>query len=118
MSKQRQRNETGAVAVVFAISTLLIFGLAAIGVDLGNAMNRRKENQTSSDLAALAGADALPVVTGDVAAALNARQKVADWLNKNQPKSDSDGCANGGTGPITLTFDGDVWGRMLSILYV
>lgn len=106
MSTQRKRNDAGAVAIVFALSTLLIFALAAIGVDLGNAMNRKKENQNSADLAALAGADALPVAVGDAVAALNARQKVADWLNKNQPSSDGDSCSTS-TATITALQLGD-----------
>jgi len=95
MSSRKQRNETGAVAVIVAISALLIFGLAAIGVDLGNAMNRKKETQNSADLAALAGAYGLPD-TGPATV-----QMVADYLNKNQPRTDgTDKCD---TTPGTIT---------------
>ena len=55
-----------------------------MGVDLGNAMNRKKLTQNSADFAALAGADGLPTTRTTTI------QLVADWLNKNQPVSDGD----------------------------
>lgn len=90
----RSRNERGAMAIVFAMSALLIFGLAAISVDLGNAMSRKKQNQTSADLAALAGAGSLPAPNSDPAAQLAVRQKVAEYLNQNKPYSDGSDCNN------------------------
>jgi Flp pilus assembly protein TadG len=83
------------VAIIFAIATLLIFGMAAIGVDLGNAMNRKKQTQTSADFAALAGANGLPDTgSGTI-------QAVVDYLNKNQPPTDgNDGC-DPSSGPVT-----------------
>lgn len=97
MSNRRNRNEAGVTAIIFGISALLIFSLAAIGVDLGNAMNRKKQNQTSADLAALAGAGSLPAA--DAASQLIVRQKVADYLNENKPATDGNAC--GGSGTIT-----------------
>jgi hypothetical protein len=84
------------VAVIFAISAAMIFGLAALGVDLGNAMNRKKLTQNGADLAALAGAEGLPTQDDTTL------QKVADYLNKNATATDgSDGC-NPDTGPVTV----------------
>jgi Flp pilus assembly protein TadG len=81
-----RRDERGAVAVIFAICAVMIFGLAAMGVDLGNAMNRKKLTQNNADLAALAGAPSLPAsdATGQDAV----RQQVASWLNTNSVVSD------------------------------
>ncbi len=93
---RRTRNERGAVAIVFAISAVLIFGLAAIGVDLGNAMNRKKETQTSSDFAALAGANGLPDTSPTTV------QLVADYLNKNQTSTDGNDKCDQSPGPVTV----------------
>ncbi len=103
MSRRRCVDERGTVAVIFAICALVLFGVAAMGVDLGNAMNRKKENQTSSDFAALAGASGLPITDSTTV------QKVADYLNKNQPASDGTDKCNTSTGPITVSdlTDGD-----------
>lgn len=90
----RNRDERGAVAVVFGICAVALFSVAAMGVDLGNGMNRRQENQNSADFAALAGAALLPAKTSDQQTA--ARQKVADYLNQNRPSSDGDTCNNSG----------------------
>jgi Flp pilus assembly protein TadG len=97
------RNEGGAVAVIFAISATMIFGLAALGVDLGNAMNRKKLTQNSADFAALAGASGLPD-TSDTT-----RQIVADYLNKNEPDTDGTDKCDTSPGPVTVAQlkDGD-----------
>lgn len=101
--RRRTRDERGAIAVVFAICAVLMFGMAAMGVDLGNAMNRKKLTQTSADFAALAGASGLPL-TGSTTV-----QAVADYLNKNQPSTDGTDKCNTATGPVTVAqlTDGD-----------
>ncbi len=86
---------TAALAVI-----LMIIG--AMGVDLGNAMNRKKLTQNSADFAALAGADGLPTTTSTTT------QLVADWLNKNQPISDGTTDCNPNAGQtITATMLSD-----------
>ena len=62
------------------ISLVLIVG--ALGVDLGNTLNRKQLTQNSADFAALAGASGLPTTSSTTV------QLVADYLNKNQPTSD------------------------------
>ena len=104
MSRARtRRNDHGAVAVLFAICAVLVFGMAAIGVDLGNAMNRKKQTQTSADFAALAGANGLPA-TGTATV-----QAVADYINKNQPRTDGTDKCDTSPGPVTVDelTDGD-----------
>jgi Flp pilus assembly protein TadG len=86
MSRSNRRDEKGAVAVIFAICAVMIFGLAAMGVDLGNAMNRKKLTQNNADLAALAAAASLPA--SDAAGQTSVRQQVATWLNTNSVASD------------------------------
>lgn len=91
----RERDQRGAAAVIFAISAVLVFGLAAIGVDLGNAMNRKKLTQSSADLAALAGANGLPDTSNAT------RQLVADYLNKNRTATDGNDKCDQSAGPVT-----------------
>ncbi len=52
--------DEGAVAVLVAILTIVLFAAAAVAVDLGQAFQRRRATQTTADLAALAGAQDLP----------------------------------------------------------
>lgn len=103
MNRWTRRDERGAVAVIFALSALMIFGLAAVGVDLGNAMNRKKQTQTSADFAALAGAEGLPD-TGATTV-----QKVADYINENQPATDGNDECDTSPGAVTVAqlTDGD-----------
>jgi hypothetical protein len=54
------RDDRGAIAVLFAILSLVIFGVAAFAVDLGNAYQRQRSVQTQVDMAALAGGEQLP----------------------------------------------------------
>jgi hypothetical protein len=97
MSRWTRRDDRGAVAVIFAISAVMIFGLAALGVDLGNAMNRKKLTQNAADLSALAGAEGLPAQDDSTL------QKVADYLNKNATATDgTDSCNPDGGGPVTV----------------
>ena len=59
MSRPRTR-ENGAVAVLVALSSVVIFGLAAMAVDLGNAYSRDRQVQTQADIMALAAGVNLP----------------------------------------------------------
>jgi hypothetical protein len=104
MSRWSRRGERGAVAVVFAICAVLIFGLAALGVDLGNAMNRKKLTQNAADLAALAGADRLPAQDDTT------RQKVADYLNANATFTEGNDKCDQSPGDVTVAQlkDGDL----------
>ena len=85
MSKRRRarRDESGAVAIVVAVLIVIVLSIAALGVDLGNAMNRKQLTQNSADFAAIAGANGLPDTT------TSTLQLVADYLNDNQPASDN-----------------------------
>jgi hypothetical protein len=48
------------VAILTVVFTVMIFAVAALAVDLGNAFSRRRQAQTMADLAALAGGKGLP----------------------------------------------------------
>ena len=72
----RPRDESGAVAVVVAFFSVVMFALGAIVVDLGQARGLRVQAQTGADAAALAATNAIyaagtavPDVSGAVSAA-------------------------------------------------
>jgi hypothetical protein len=56
----RARNERGAVAILVAALTVVLFGIAALGVDIASQSNRRQTLHDALDTAAHAAAIALP----------------------------------------------------------
>lgn len=50
------KEDSGATLILVAISMMVLLGVAAIAIDLGAGFNERRQDQTSSDLAAVAGA--------------------------------------------------------------
>ncbi len=98
-----RREERGAIAVMTAILVVVLLGIAALGVDLGNAMNRKQTTQNSSDFAALAGANGLPNVSTTTV------QLVADYLNINAAQNDGGTGCNPNSGmPVTAAMLTDV----------
>lgn len=91
---RRSAGEHGTVAVVVAICSVLIFSIAALAVDLGNAMVRKRDVQSQADLAALAGAPKLGE-SNTKSATDEAVMAVAKYLNENRPQDD----AHGGPAP-------------------
>jgi Flp pilus assembly protein TadG len=74
--RHRDRTERGAVAILVAVMTVALFGIAALVADLGQARVVRGEAQAASDASALAAGNALYLsgrqtadVTGAIAAA-------------------------------------------------
>lgn len=90
---RRRRGDRGAVAVVYAIVSLVILIVAALAVDLGNTVARKTNSQTQADFAALAAAPELSTTVSaggtPSAAVVNA---VTAALNDNQPQDDEDAC--------------------------
>ena len=96
-SALRQRDDRGAVVLLVAAMTVVIFGVAALVVDLGQARVVRREAQSASDSSALAAANALylaGVATPDIAGAVQAAKKYAadnygvteaDWASCQDP---------------------------------
>ena len=54
------RDETGAMAVVVALMTVVLFAMAAVGVELTDMYAKDRASQTTADLSAMAGAQGLP----------------------------------------------------------
>lgn len=59
ISRRTRRDDQGAVAVLVAVLALVLFGLAALVVDLGLARDTRRQAQNTADSAALAAGNAL-----------------------------------------------------------
>jgi Flp pilus assembly protein TadG len=95
-TRRTKSGDRGAVAVIVAICCVVLFGMGAIVIDLGNGWSRRRMAQTDADMAALAGAAYLP----DQAQALS---KAYQYLVDNLPKSDNGADA----GPIANYSDGN-----------
>ncbi|MGH3470552.1 MAG: TadE/TadG family type IV pilus assembly protein, partial [Nocardioidaceae bacterium] len=91
MKRLTRRDESGAYAVIFALCSLLLFSVAALAVDLGNAEQRKVDTQTQADNAALAGGagDNLPAPQASPLASDPAVIAVAQYLNANQPQNDN-----------------------------
>jgi Flp pilus assembly protein TadG len=62
-------DERGAIAVITAVASVLLFAVAALTVDIGNAWAVRGLLQVQADSAAVYAADALPVTTSGSSAA-------------------------------------------------
>ncbi len=63
--RQRGRDERGVIAILFTVFALLIFVMAALVVDLGQARDVDRQTQNAADAAALAAANQL-YLTGTV----------------------------------------------------
>lgn len=76
----RRRDESGAVAVLVAALSLVLFGTAALVVDLGLARDVRRQAQNAADSAALAAANNLYLngVANPAAAVTAAKQYAAE----------------------------------------
>jgi hypothetical protein len=126
LNHQRRRDERGTVAILSAVSSVVIFGVAAMAVDLGNAFARARDVQAQADFAAIAAGRVLPAepeylgshdgITYDnltsTSAAKAAIDIVATYLNANQPlddgaEADGDGvrCDRGEIGRCVTSAD-------------
>jgi Flp pilus assembly protein TadG len=94
--QRRTRDESGAIAIMTGILVVVLVSIAALGVDLGNAMNRKQVTQNSADFAALAGANGLPDTSTPTV------QLVANYLNTNAASTDGGTECNPQAG-VTIT---------------
>ncbi len=86
--------DSGAVAIIVAISSVALFGMAALAIDIGQVYVRRAAAQLDADLAALAGAQGLPNP-------VLARQLAYNYVTENFPVE------GGSAGPLANYADGD-----------
>ena len=90
----RRRDASGTVAVIVALSCVMLFSFAAVAVDLTNAMARKRAVQSQADFAsfaAVAGGANLPAASTSPLATDQAVIAAAEYLNKNQPQNDGAG---------------------------
>ncbi len=73
-----RRDDSGQVAVLFAMLTLILIALMGLAADVGRLYVVRAELGRTVDAAALAGAKELPSLT-------NATQHAQDYINANEP---------------------------------
>lgn len=96
----RRTDESGVVAILVALVTcFVLFGLAALVVDLGLARDTKQASQIASDASALAAATALyPDMTGtpDFVAAVAAAKAYAQKNFNVDPASGWSGCVDPG----------------------
>lgn len=83
-SRLRRRGERGAVAVMVGFLAVVLFAMAALTVDLGNAWTRKRTVQKQADVSALGAGDLLPMTTSNKSAILTS---VASYLNKPENKA-------------------------------
>lgn len=84
-------HEDGVIAVVVAVCAVVLLGMAALAVDLGNVWSQRREVQVQADLAVLAAGSALPA--RDATACRNAAAVALESLRRNASYSQDDGAA-------------------------
>ncbi len=97
--QEPQSRDHGAIAVITAILVILLFAVGALAVDIGNALSRKRQVQTTADFAALAGARELPSAANAKASAyaylLNNATSGMDTGSWTPAQFDDDDFANG-----------------------
>ncbi len=126
----RIRGDGGAVAVLTAVMAVMLFGIAALVVDLGIARDSRRQAQNTADSAALAAANALYATTapnlnkpGDFDAAVKAAK---DYAAKNYGTTEPQwrSCVNPeplafeapGTRTSCITFDSFLYPKQVLVV--
>lgn len=120
---RRVSDERGVVAVVVALVTLVMMGMAALAIDVGMLYQEKRELQNGADAGALAVAEdcARGVITCSVGAAQAVAQGYAD-LNANDLQSDAvvdttDFDPNGRASVIATTRDAATSEPYLTLLF-
>jgi hypothetical protein len=89
----RRRDESGAVAVMVALMAMVILGMAAVAIDVGQVYAKRASLQSAVDQAVLAAAAELDGTTVCTPGAIDAAKKylVSNWIDQGgDPKALSD----------------------------
>jgi hypothetical protein len=86
-----RRDDDGAVAILVAILSIVLFGFGALVIDIGHAQVVRSQGQSTVDAASLAGVRALASPGGTVADAVAA---VKSYVDENIGITDWAGCTD------------------------
>jgi Flp pilus assembly protein TadG len=84
----RSRSERGAIAILVALVAIVLFGTAAMAVDLGNAWSRKRAVQKQVDVSALAAGWMLPMTTANKS---TIAAKVAEYLDADDNRASGQG---------------------------
>jgi Flp pilus assembly protein TadG len=95
-------DDSGVVAIIVALFSVVLFGFAALVVDIGNADNVHEQAQNTVDVAALAGVRALASPGGTVDDAVTA---VKSYVKENMGVTDWADCKD--PAPLTVAPDPD-----------
>lgn len=109
----RSRSDDGAIAILVALLSVVLFGFGALVVDIGHAQQVRSQAQSAVDAASLAGVQVLATpgkTPSDVA------DTVKDYVSKNMGIGTTDwaGCTD--PAPLTLPADTDHTDTCISTL--
>jgi len=108
MSKQipRNRSEQGAVAIMVGLLATVVFGTAALAVDLGSAWSRKREVQKQVDISALSVGHMLPMTAGNRMAIA---AEVAEYFSDQSNQVVGQESVNGSQLVNGSTADGEIW---------
>jgi len=98
----RRKSEDGAIAIITAVTLILIIGMLGLALDLSRSYNRKMELQSVADAAALAAANALDGTQAGVDRAVGAAEATAStfsYLYNNSIITWSPGALSFGTAP-------------------
>lgn len=117
-SVRRRRDESGAIAVMAALMSMVIVGMAAVAIDMGQVYAKRASLQSAVDHAVLAAAAKIDGTSGPCTAAAQSTAKdflISNWIDQGgDPKAIADinlgGSATDGDGFMTCTgWRVDLW---------
>lgn len=86
------RDESGVYALLTAIMAVLLITVAAMAVDIGNAVARKSDVQGQADFAALAAASELTTSSGSIPTEVLDAVRVS--MNENQPTNRNGACVS------------------------
>ena len=89
---KRKRDERGVYALLTAIMAVLLITVAAMAVDIGNAVARKSDVQGQADFAALAAASQITTSSGTIPTSVLDAVRVS--MNDNQPTNRNGACVS------------------------
>ncbi len=118
----RSRGERGAVAVIIAVSIVMLFGFGAIVLDVGSLFEERRTLQKAADAAALAGVQELPGVPASAKsiakdyADLNTEATIAVDVSISNTYVSNDTIEVIVTNPTSPLYLARIWGKPSSVV--
>lgn len=115
-ARRFRRDETGTIAIIFALSVLIIVGLVGGAVDYGRWINAKSKQQAALDSAVLAAGRAYQVTYGNTATALNTANQYYSRLKSHWLSTDNTTFSFASTGEtVSGVSDGTVSTPFLAV---